>query len=123
MKIFFPEIKKYIKSILEVSNIIIERNGIECNKLLNISSVETLDDEDLINIKELINNVKITYENFNLPLLQESSFSILFNEILGNCILERKHKFVSLVCFQHFFCLQFAKLYINCIKEIYILIK
>ena len=86
---FFPEIKKYIKSILEVSNIIIERNGIECNKLLNISSVETLDDEDLINIKELINNVKITYENFNLPLLQESSFSILFNEILGNCILER----------------------------------
>ena len=86
---FLLKIKKQIKSILEVSNIIIEKNGIACNELLNTSPVETIDDEDLVNIEELINNVKITYANFNLPLLQESSFSTLFNETLGNCILER----------------------------------
>ncbi|MGB6327304.1 MAG: hypothetical protein WBF48_00130 [Halarcobacter sp.] len=86
---FFSEIKKQIKSILEVSNSIIEKNGIKCNELLKVSPVETLDDIDLVNIEELINNVKITFENFNLPLLQENSFSTLFNETLGNCTLER----------------------------------
>lgn len=86
---FFLEIKKQIKSILEVSNFIIEKNAIICNELLNISPIETLENEDLRDLQELINNVKITNTNFNLPLLQVNNFDTLFDESLGNSILER----------------------------------
>lgn len=85
----FLELKEQIKSILEVSNFIIEKNGIKCNELLNISPIETLYDEDLIDIEELINNVQITNTDYTLPLLQENSFDNLYNETLGNSILER----------------------------------
>ncbi len=88
-KDFFLEIKKQVKSILEVSNLIIEKNAIVCNELLNTSPIETLENEDLKDLKELINNVKITNANFNLPLLHADDFNTLFNETLGNCILER----------------------------------
>ncbi len=91
---FFLEIKKQVKSILEVSNLIIEKNDIKCNELLNTNPLETLDDENLTDIEELIDKVNIANDDFNLPLLQANSFDTLFNEALGNTILEKNPFFI-----------------------------
>lgn len=86
----YLELKEKVESILNVSNNIIEFNKLECNKLLNVDSLETVDDDDIEDIEKLLKNVSIKNSKYILPFIDIYDFDILFEEESGNSILEEK---------------------------------
>lgn len=86
----FIELKEKVELILKVSDLIIEQNYPECDKLGSREFLPSLDKVDLQDIDELLNKVKTTNKNFSsLPSIDKKTFYLLSDEELGNSILEQ----------------------------------